>query len=87
MKNPYDSKFINTPKGTEENKQNVKNPFKSSSNSDESTLNSIKKSSKDSILCNLNNSENRINPNNSIRDSQQYKLYGNYSIDDSLNKN
>ena len=86
LKNPYDSKFINTPKGTEENKQNVKNPFKSSSNSDESTLNSIKKSSKDSILCNLNNSENRINPNNSIRDSQQYKLYGNYSIDDSLNK-
>ena len=87
MKNPYDSKFINTPKEIEENKQNVKNPFKSSSNSDESTLNSIKKSSKDSILCNLNNSENRINPNNSIRDSQQYKLYGNYSIDDSLNKN
>ena len=84
--NPYVTKYINTPKGIEETKQNVKNPFKCSSISDQSTLNSIKESRKDSILCNLNISENKVNPNNSIRDSKQYKGYNNYSIDDSLNK-
>ena len=84
--NPYITKYINTPKGIEETKQNVKNPFKCSSISDQSTLNSIKESRKDSILCNLNISENKVNPNNSIRDSKQYKGYNNYSIDDSLNK-
>ena len=84
--NPYVSKFTNTPNGIEETKQNMKNPFKSSSISNQSTLNSIQQSCKDSIICNLNKSKNQVNPNDSIRDSQQYKRYNNYSIDDSLNK-
>ena len=76
--NPYVSKFTNTPNGIEETKQNMKNPFKSSSISNQSTLNSIQQSCKDSIICNLNKSKNQVNPNDSIRDSQQYKRYNNY---------
>ena len=83
--NPYASKFINTPIGSGEiNQKNFnKNPFKCSSISDESILNSIKKSSKESILVyNLNSSENNVNSINNIKDSQKPKPFSNYSIDD-----
>ena len=83
--NPYASKFINTPIGSGEiNQKNFnKNPFKCSSISDKNTLNSIKKSSKESILVyNLNSSENNVNSINNIKDSQKPKPFSNYSIDD-----
>ena len=88
IENPYDLKFINTPKKNGENNQNnsKNNPYKASAISEESTMNSIKQSCKNSALVyNLNKSQNKINQNNNIKDYQQYNPYPNipnYSIDD-----
>ena len=79
--NPYVTKYINTPKDSGEINQNVKNPFKSSSISEESTLNSIKQSN-NVLAYKLNESENKINQKNNIKDSQQYRPFPNYSVDD-----
>ena len=83
--NPYAPKFINTPKGSgginQNNSKNEENPYKSSSISEESTLNSIKQSN-NALAYKLNESENKINQNNNIKDSQQYRPFNNYSVDD-----
>ena len=83
--NPYVTKFVNTPMDSGEINQNnhinIKNPFKSSSISNESTLNSIKQSN-NVLAYKLNESDNKNNPKNNIKDSQQYRQFPNYSIDD-----
>ena len=82
--NPFVSKFINTPRDTEinqNNSKNVKNPYKSSTISELSTLNSIKQSN-NVLAYKLNESENKNNQKNNIKDSQQFRPFPNYSIDD-----